>query len=132
VGRGGERAAERLGIDVAHVRQRLADSMQQLGHRSDFDAGTDGGLQLLRIVRDQPVEIVERQDGALALHQLREGMPGPCDPDRTRRGLDQVRKFRLILRLGQTSRLGCDEARPVRPLVVHDLKHVLTFPPRSK
>ena len=59
MGRGGERAAERLGIDVAHVRQRLADAMQQPGHRSDFDARADGGLQLLRVVRDQPVEIVQ-------------------------------------------------------------------------
>ena len=77
-----ERAAERLLVDVAHVRQGLADAMQQLGQPPDPGAGADPRLQPAGIVRAQALEAVERHDGAVALDQRREGMAGADDADR--------------------------------------------------
>jgi hypothetical protein len=71
MGRGGERAAKSLLVDVAHIRQTLSHRVQQFGEGADLGSGADSGDEPIGIVRFQPFEEIERQNRPFAFDELR-------------------------------------------------------------
>ena len=118
VGGGAERPAERLLVDVAHVRQALADAVQEPCQRAEPGSGAKARLQL---TGSWPTRPAKRSSDRIVPSLLTSGVKEWPAPDmRTGAGALRTRSVSSSrsARCGDQLRLGGDMAGPVAPFAL--------------
>ncbi len=115
MGGGGNRPGQGLVIDVRHVRQRLADGLERRPHARHRRAGGKGRLQGGGVMVQQPIEVTQRQQGAVGGHQGTERMCRAYGPNSARCLANHLHQFIQIFGRQARQRQAGLRARPVAP-----------------
>src|SRR4051794_27774832 len=118
MGARGQRAGQRLRVDVAEVGHRQPADVQRARERLQTDAGLDAHAALPRV--QDAVERVERQQRAVGHDPRAERVARARDAHRPGSGGDDLRQLVPGPRMGDPRRRGALGARPIDPLHAAD------------